>query len=160
MNITIKNVSYNARLSEETSCFTATVCVDGKKVGEASNRGCGGSTSIVPYALDLQIGAYAKTLPATKYEGMILDETSDSVIDGLLNEFLLRRDMVNAMRKKLVFTKSDKPGIYTTKPLTPEKLKAYISNPATPASFKVKSILNALPESEAFAIYKANIGAT
>jgi hypothetical protein len=44
--ITIKNFAHQARLSEETLCFTATVCIDGKPAGFAFNRGCGGETIV------------------------------------------------------------------------------------------------------------------
>lgn len=46
MNITIKNFKHMASLSEETLCFTAKVCVDGKVVGEALNHGHGGNTNV------------------------------------------------------------------------------------------------------------------
>lgn len=46
MNITLKNFKHLARLSEETLCFTATVCIDGKKAGFASNHGHGGYTIV------------------------------------------------------------------------------------------------------------------
>lgn len=44
MDIQIKNVKFNDRLSEETICFTADIYVDGRKVGWAKNQGFGGST--------------------------------------------------------------------------------------------------------------------
>jgi hypothetical protein len=46
MNITIKNFKHLASLSEETLCFTATVCFNGKAVGSAENHGHGGSTFV------------------------------------------------------------------------------------------------------------------
>lgn len=46
MDITIKNFKHLASLSEETLCFTATVCFHGKAVGSAENHGHGGSTSV------------------------------------------------------------------------------------------------------------------
>lgn len=45
-NITIKNFKHLASLSEETLCFTATVCLNGKAVGSAENHGHGGPTSV------------------------------------------------------------------------------------------------------------------
>lgn len=42
MKIEIKNISYSERMSEETSCFSADLWVDGKKIGVISNRGTGG----------------------------------------------------------------------------------------------------------------------
>lgn len=46
MKITLKNFKHLARLSEETLCFTATVCIDGEKAGFASNHGHGGCTIV------------------------------------------------------------------------------------------------------------------
>ncbi len=46
MKITLKNFKHLARLSEETLCFTATVCIDGDKAGFASNHGHGGFTIV------------------------------------------------------------------------------------------------------------------
>jgi len=42
MKVELKSVKVNQRMSEETLCFSATIYVDGKKVGEVLNRGCGG----------------------------------------------------------------------------------------------------------------------
>jgi hypothetical protein len=63
MEITLKNISHNERLSEETNCFSATIYIDGKKAGEASNHGHGGPTMLHPRELEQKIDAYAKTLP-------------------------------------------------------------------------------------------------
>jgi len=41
--LALRNVRINSRLSEETLCFTATIYLDGKKIGEAANRGQGGA---------------------------------------------------------------------------------------------------------------------
>lgn len=46
MKITLKNFKHLARLSQETLCFTATVCIDGEKAGFASNHGHGGCTIV------------------------------------------------------------------------------------------------------------------
>jgi len=46
MKITLKHFKHLARLSQETLCFTATVCIDGEKAGFASNHGHGGCTIV------------------------------------------------------------------------------------------------------------------
>lgn len=43
MNITLTSVKTNEALSDETLCFSAVVCVDGKPAFNAMNRGSGGS---------------------------------------------------------------------------------------------------------------------
>lgn len=42
MQIVLKNVKNHADMSEETNCFSATIYVDGKKVGTVKNDGRGG----------------------------------------------------------------------------------------------------------------------
>lgn len=42
--ISLKAVKYMASLSEETYCYTATLCVDGVAVGTVGNDGHGGET--------------------------------------------------------------------------------------------------------------------
>lgn len=49
MNIELRNIQVYARLSEETTAFTATIYIDGKKVGWAKNDGQGGCTNYGPY---------------------------------------------------------------------------------------------------------------
>jgi hypothetical protein len=44
MQITLKNLKISKFMSEETTCFQATIYVDGKKAGMAQNDGHGGST--------------------------------------------------------------------------------------------------------------------
>lgn len=46
MELTLKCVSINKQMSDETICFSATVYIDGKRAGTAHNRGCGGPTSV------------------------------------------------------------------------------------------------------------------
>jgi len=46
--ITLKSVKVNDRLSEETTCFSATVYVDGKRVAIAKNAGRGGPNRYDP----------------------------------------------------------------------------------------------------------------
>lgn len=46
LNITLKSFKHIKSMSQETLCFTATVCLDGKPIGYASNIGQGGCTCI------------------------------------------------------------------------------------------------------------------
>ncbi len=67
----LKNVSVNQRMSEETTCFSADVYRDGVKVLAVTNRGFGGGHNYYDYvkgALD-DADAYARTRPATVYQG-------------------------------------------------------------------------------------------
>tara|TARA_R110002020_G_scaffold415382_1_gene624744 strand:+ start:636 stop:1103 length:468 start_codon:yes stop_codon:yes gene_type:complete len=75
MKIEVKNVKFVEAFSEETYCFTASIRVDGKKVGEASNRGHGGETDLIyndgyPHksATHKAIKEYCETLPPMQSE--------------------------------------------------------------------------------------------
>jgi hypothetical protein len=43
MKVELKNVKIHPDMSAETTCFSASVYIDGKKSGTVENRGCGGS---------------------------------------------------------------------------------------------------------------------
>lgn len=97
----LKNVSVNQRMSEETTCFSADVYRDGVKVISVTNRGCGGAHGYCEYvkgALD-DADAYAKTRPATVYQGVTIAPDLDSMIDDLLNEHLLEKDAKKYLKK-------------------------------------------------------------
>jgi hypothetical protein len=63
MKIELKNVKISKRQSHETTCFVASVYVDGEKVGSVQNDGQGGMCRFSPPRLTDSIGAFAKTLP-------------------------------------------------------------------------------------------------
>lgn len=48
MKITLRSVRIYPRLSEETTCYEATVCIDGRPAFAASNRGTGAADSYDP----------------------------------------------------------------------------------------------------------------
>ena len=155
MEITLKNISHNERLSEETNCFSATIYIDGKKAGEASNHGHGGPTMIHPRELEQKIDAYAKTLPPVEVAGMTLEMDAELLIGDLLAAYLTRRDMQKAFRTRLLFTKAGRPEIYEAKLDATTMAKAR-ENPARMLErLKADKILNFLPETEALALYSA-----
>lgn len=46
--LSVKNVKLHEDMSEETACFSAVLCIDGKKAAEISNRGQGGCNNYYP----------------------------------------------------------------------------------------------------------------
>ena len=109
---TLKNVSVNQRMSEETTCFSADVYRDGVKVLAVTNRGFGGAHGYDEYvkgALN-DADAYAKTRPATVYQGVTIAPDLDSMIDDLLNEYLLEKDAKKYLKK---FCFKDDGKLYT-----------------------------------------------
>jgi hypothetical protein len=139
MKIELKNVTYNARLSEETAAFAATVYVDGKKRGEAKNDGHGGMTFIYPQALHDEIDAYAKTLPTVEAYGEHLQPDGDMVIGDILADYLTRKDLKRQLAKKTLFVREGKLYSMKMKGLRPKDAGAVV--------------LNDLPLDEAVVIY-------
>lgn len=168
MNIELKNVKHAKFASQETECFTATIYIDGVKAGEASNEGHGGSTSIYPRELEEKLNAYAKTLPVVETDMVdphdatkkfTYEQSGDGVIDDLLNQYLTNKELTSSLKRdlkrKIVYTKQDAPGIWvTTAAKTEAGLKHWLSDPAAvQAKLKSKQILNLLPFDEALAVY-------
>lgn len=48
MNISITNIEYFPKLSEETCCFSATLCLDGNPIAQVRNHGTGGANTYSP----------------------------------------------------------------------------------------------------------------
>ncbi|WP_234729991.1 hypothetical protein [Acidocella facilis] len=153
MEVALKNISHNERMSEETNCFSATIYVGGKKAGEASNHGHGGPTMIHPRELEQKIDAYAKTLPPIVVEDMTLEMNAELLIGDLLSEYLTRRDMLKAFRTRLLFTKAGQPEIYQVKLGAAAMAKARQNPAGASERLKADKILNFLPENEALALY-------
>lgn len=122
--ITLRNVKHVASMSEETFCYTATVCFDGKPVCVAKNRGHGGCDDydIVKRSQDRddmwqdinEMGAYLNTLDA---------EPSDLFEDGwkpdlegvchhLVAVFLDQRQLKNKLRRNWVICDPKEAGRY------------------------------------------------
>ena len=91
MKVTLKSVKFMESLSEETNCFSATVYINGKRVGTAENRGCGGPTSysFTDRKLEGDFEAYAKTLPDVPTDfGAPLKMGGEFLIDTLFEVWL------------------------------------------------------------------------
>lgn len=150
MNITLKNVKHAAFASDETQCFEATIYVDGKKAGSASNDGNGGQTYIFPLSLEVQLDAYSKTLGLEDYL-----ESGDYVIDTLVDDWLTSRDLKRAMSNKLLFTKTGRDGVYETNKATKDFIERARKDRSLISKIEHETVLNFLPFSEALEIYKA-----
>lgn len=109
MKIELKNVKYAAFASEETSCFSATVYIDGVKAGTVSNEGRGGPDRLEPRALFERINAYAATLPPIDVSEFHSDgqhtmpQSSETLIGNILNAYLTRKDLMRLCSKKVLF---------------------------------------------------------
>lgn len=113
MNIVLKKIRYNDRMSDETSCFSAEIWMDGQKLADVSNQGCGGSNAYYP------VGGYSnpkwtelcewcKKQPPHIYQGISIEMDTDLYISDLLEEWLKKEDTrrVQAQIKRWCKTKT------------------------------------------------------
>lgn len=109
MHCELKNVSINARLSEETTCFTADLWIDGVKAASVSNRGTGGSNDycFADRALEARFTAYCESLPPVQFSGDSLPMDADLFIGELLGDWEERRAMKRLCRKSTLFRLKD-----------------------------------------------------
>ena len=155
MNVALKNVKVNERLSEETTCFSASIYIDGVKVGEASNRGQGGSTQIrfQDSKKFSEFLAYCKTLPplpvSESLGGGSLAMDAELFIDELLNKHQTDKEK-NRIRNKLagatlflLANESIRHGYREIKAPYSEKIKAYL---VSKYGNQLGPILNEKPE--------------
>lgn len=162
MRIELKKVTYSAALSEETNAFTADIWINGKKAGTARNSGHGGCTDISPHALCIEINEYAKTLPmrdigsAVGAAPMMRPQSDESIVDGLLISWVALRDLKRSLKNRALYTKTDKPGIFQTKVLTPMQMVHVLTSADVKVKWCVGLFLNAMPEADALALYVAN----
>jgi len=162
LKIELRNVKYFASGSEETACFTASIYVDGKKAGTAQNHGTGGPTMVNPFTLEKQINDYAATLPLAKLDlgggdGKTVEykQTAEHLIDDLLTQFLIEKDLRSALSKRVIYTKKDTKGIFQSKALTAKVLAAHLAHPLLCEKWNIDVLLNALPFGEALVLFKA-----
>ena len=150
MKIELKSVKHYESMSEETNCFQATIYIDGKRVGEASNRGYGDPINITPYELHKTLDDYASTLPPLDYEGMQIEQDAETLIGGLLNDWLLSQDLKKLMSGRVVFLKDSK----LKQSAKLDKLRLTEVLKSNSPVFQGGTILNNLPFAEAVKIYR------
>ena len=105
--IELKNVKIAANMSQETIAFTASVWVNGRQAGSASNQGCGGHTMghLAP-EVDRLVTDYCASLPPRTYTdipGREFPIRVDDFIDTLLNEHQDRQWAKRQCRNKTLF---------------------------------------------------------
>jgi hypothetical protein len=149
MNITLKNFKHAAFASQETYCFEATVYIDGKKAGHASNEGHGGCTFVhldeafrhldtPENDLDGKVDDLVHKLVCEKQDKAILA----SVKRDLSKNLLFRRNDTKAGEMRII------KGIVGNKPAYEAKVASLKADPT------VVVIYNTLPlEDAAKAMY-------
>ena len=125
MDIKLSKLKIVESMSEETTCFTADIKINGYKAGYAKNDGNGGSTFYHPYdekgkQLMQDAETFCKTLPDKTVEmgkgrsftyNVTLETIIDDFVDEAYNEkatktFITKRN--KAMLKSIVYTTKDK----------------------------------------------------
>ena len=159
MKIELRNIKHAAFASEETYCFSATVYVDGKKAGSARNAGKGGATDVWPPELEARLNAYAATLPyidigpvAHCGAAMEIRQTAETLIDDLLGDWLLERDLKRALSSRVLFVRGGM--VLQTAAMNKKALDWNLRSQDLASRLRADSILNLLPWNEAVAAYK------
>ena len=123
MKFELKNVKYAAFASEETACYEASLYVDGKRIGQVSNQGHGGCDDFhgddkayreanewlkanETWDTKVVFGASADALP----DEMPVD--IEHKCSGLLDQWLLERDLKNGLKRKVLFTQPNEKGVF------------------------------------------------
>lgn len=166
--ITIKNLKTMESLSEETTCYTATVYVDGVKWGESSNTGNGGEDRVRTYGegnsydavreLDALIAeTYPKfNLAYGDEPENLIDMDLSLVIGDLIAEDRWLKDYRRTVKAKVLYIKPGEKAVYQMKVVKGRALADHY------AFLRGKqpdvTILNEKPEAEGLELYKANVG--
>ncbi len=141
--ITLKNFKHAAFASQETLCFEATVCIEGKKAGHARNDGCGGCTYV---HLDTEF-RHLDT-PENDLEGKV-----DAIAYDLVAKKQDKQALASTKRelsKHILFRRKDTPAgqsrIFRNAVGSPQEAAIYAKLKADPT---VEVIYNHLPLEEA-----------
>lgn len=118
MKIELSGVKINNSFSEETLCFQASIRVNGKKVGTASNDGHGGCCSwdFDNRDVEKQVTDYIKSLPAeeitvTNGNKFMHQPTLDSILSDLAEDAFQEKEKKRiALKLKNFRAKSLKEG--------------------------------------------------
>jgi hypothetical protein len=161
MKIELKNIKYAAFASQETSCYEATIYIDGKKRGTVKNDGYGGSDNVHPWQLANEIDEYAKNLPfmACSFDDprtgkpAVMAQDHETIFNDLLQAYLLDRDLKRAMSRRILFRREGK--LMETNAHSAAELKARLGQGDLAAKLRAEVILNLLPFADASAIYRA-----
>ena len=161
MKIELKNIKYSEFASHETSCYEATIYIDGKKAGTVENGGYGGCDSVHPYQVAQQIDAYAKTLPKhvcsfndpETGKPAEMEQTHETIFGEILTDWLHAKDLKRAMSRCVMFTRED-GRVYQSAGMKKEALAKYLSEGKLSEALRAKEILNLLPLDRALEIYK------
>jgi hypothetical protein len=152
MKIELRNLKTAAFASEETTCFQASLYVDGKRCGAVSNDGHGGCNAYSDRDAWRKVQDYAATLPGITStlgsESFTYQPDADSLVDAALDVALLDKQFRRLYAHHVVFLGTDGK-LYNTRKLEPARKAAILAG-----AVKIPDcaqMLNALPYPEALA---------
>lgn len=160
MKLEIKNLEFAEFASEETNCFSATVYIDGVKTTKVSNEGRGGPNRWDDHKVAHRISEYAATLPkiATDLpdpnggsEKFSYAQNADTLIDALVTNALLGKDLKKLLKNRFVYVENGK--LMQSKTFKPTAVAKYISDPANHKKLSAEQCLNILPFADALALF-------
>ena len=156
MNIELKNIKYSSFASQETSCFQATIYIEGKKEGTVENDGQGGCNFYHPSSVGALLNDYATTLPKIKYGEDEFCQDADCLINDLLMNHLYEKDLKKSLSKRIMFVGQDGK-LRETVGLDKTRMTALLASPTLSEKLKSHTILNLLPFCEAIKIYRSQV---
>lgn len=139
MNITLKSLKIAKFLSQETTAFSATIYIDGRKAGTADNDGNGGPNRYhfdafdgkKGYEIEQELQAWAATLPKMQVYDTELSMDLDLVIDGIIQKMEYDKQVARSCKKKTLFLlEGDDPevGWRTVKAPYDARVQAFLDN--------------------------------
>lgn len=159
MKVELRNITYVANMSEETSCFEGVIYLDGVKACRVSNRGTGGCHDFSDRDVVARMDAYGATLPPHTFKAgdtvHEMPQNAESLVDAALTAYLTLRDLRRDLKKAVLFTKADGK-LYQLKPRDKKQLQLVLADvKAGKVASGAVAVLNFMPEPEALKTYLA-----
>lgn len=172
--LTVRGVKHAKFASQETECFSLTLCLDDKPVAVVENDGQGGGHRVHPAkgvdypthrAKLAEIDTFLATLDGWRFpkdfKGVDPDEEHpydfDMAVSALLNDHLLAKDFDRQAKRTMLYCRSDKAGLYVAKVPAADHQRAIAhwqgQNPGV-----TYTVLNSMPRAEALALYRERVG--
>lgn len=174
LKLTLKGMKVAAFASEETTCFSATLCIDGKPAFEVSNDGHGGADMHRPLkgqnfghvdAALKRIAVYAATLPPLPpmkgAESLgTFPQDVETLVSDLITREQYRKDMKRALTNGILYTSKTKPGVFEVR-IKGRKAIDFPTDTWTKilARTDIAHVLNRMPEEDALTLWIASVGA-
>ncbi len=152
MNIELKNIKVNQRLSRETHCFSATVYIDGKRASIIENDGQGGADMWYDRSALDKVDAYARTLPPAIGGDDPLPMSAEILIGEMINRHISAAHLQKILRNRIVFTRGSE--LLQTGVMAAEEMVAALTSKKFIQSLRADQILNLMGFEDALKVYR------